>query len=140
MSLSEPPLDDDSPSPAVLDGPLRNVPRGAASKVAGAGLGTAIIFWAQHAGFSPTATQLMEVAAPSVAIFLSWVGPPVSRYIIIQGRLWGLHRTLKRARQFANNCQDGTAAHKKALANVHELELMIADLMKAEGMMFKDKK
>lgn len=107
------------------------------SKVAGAGAGTGLVVWAQHAGFSPLVTVTMEALAPTIAVFLSMMGPSLTSYVEIRASIWGIKRTLNEAREHAHRCEDSSPERAQADANIRELEGTINELLRAQGKLFR---
>jgi hypothetical protein len=128
MSKSEPPH-----SPSPHHGPLKSAPRGALSKIAGAGAGTGLVVWAEKFGLGPNWTIIIQAAAPWIAVGFSVGGPYAIRIAMQKVRHMWLRRLLKNAKKFLAEVTPNTPAYETAKDNVHTLEQMIADLLKDDA-------
>lgn len=123
-------------NPTPVHGPLRRAPRGALSKVAGAGAGSGLIVLAEKLGLGPGPTVIVQACAPWLAVLVAAVGPHLMSYVVHQAKYFGLSQTLRSAKKFAASTTPGTPSAEVANQNVQELEMLIVDLIRAEARFF----
>ncbi|RXG88735.1 hypothetical protein EAS61_29145 [Bradyrhizobium zhanjiangense] len=96
--------------------------------------------WASWLGLSEKAPLAVQAAAPSIAVFISAIGPSVSRLLLNVGRWIGLHFTLKQANRLAKSMPEGSDARKQAEANVEQIHALLNDLIWETTQIFRAKK
>ena len=121
---------------------LTNRPRGPGtlSKVAGAGVGTGWIVFAQKLGLPEPWTLVAEAAAPWVAVCIGAMGPLLSAYILNKFNLRGLKAAMAEFELQIACAPAGSQSRITAEANLEQLRQMINENLIDTASIFRRRK